>query len=232
MHDGAVDGMQTFDDEIEKLWNSGMITKETALAYATNPTNLALRLTDAPEPARPEGERTATRCCRCWSSHDSGHLYELPEAALDRRDQLADEGGGFSLPRMQGEATVDRRQFESAVTPSAAAPTHMRRRTKTITERVGAKALIVGVDHPALRQASKLVGYLPVFHADAAKAREFFNQEIPQIVFLHPAQMTAPPLEAIAPIVSVIPSERGDRSSCSSPKTCERSTETPPFSTA
>ncbi|HEX6177377.1 MAG TPA: PilT/PilU family type 4a pilus ATPase [Thermoanaerobaculia bacterium] len=51
MHDGQVDGMQTFDDEIEKLWNNGIITKETALAYATNPTNLALRMTDEPENA-------------------------------------------------------------------------------------------------------------------------------------------------------------------------------------
>src|SRR6476619_4322571 len=42
MHDGLVDGMQTFDDEIEKLWNEGTISKETAMAYATNPTNLAL----------------------------------------------------------------------------------------------------------------------------------------------------------------------------------------------
>jgi twitching motility protein PilT len=49
MHDGSVDGMQTFDDEIEKLWNARVITRETALAYATNPTNLALRMTDEPE---------------------------------------------------------------------------------------------------------------------------------------------------------------------------------------
>jgi twitching motility protein PilT len=49
MHDGSVDGMQTFDDEIEKLWQNRVISKETALAYATNPVNLALRLTDEPE---------------------------------------------------------------------------------------------------------------------------------------------------------------------------------------
>jgi twitching motility protein PilT len=52
MHDGQVDGMQTFDDEIEKMWNDGTITKETALAYSTNPTNLALRLTDEPANAK------------------------------------------------------------------------------------------------------------------------------------------------------------------------------------
>ena len=51
MHDGQVDGMQTFDDQIEKLWNEMAISKETALAYASNPTNLALRLTDEPAAA-------------------------------------------------------------------------------------------------------------------------------------------------------------------------------------
>jgi twitching motility protein PilT len=58
MHDGLVDGMQTFDDELEKLWNGRVITKEIALAYATNPTNLALRLADEPEspPAVADGD--------------------------------------------------------------------------------------------------------------------------------------------------------------------------------
>jgi twitching motility protein PilT len=57
MHDGGVDGMQTFDDEMEKLWNQGLISKETALAYASNPTNLALRLTDEPEAAQKQKEQ-------------------------------------------------------------------------------------------------------------------------------------------------------------------------------
>jgi len=56
MHDGSVDGMQTFDDELEKLWNEGIVSKETALVYATNPTNLALRLTDEPESAKKKAE--------------------------------------------------------------------------------------------------------------------------------------------------------------------------------
>lgn len=58
MHDGSVDGMQTFDDEIEKLWNQGVISKETALAYASNPTNLALRMTDEPESAAAKKEES------------------------------------------------------------------------------------------------------------------------------------------------------------------------------
>ena len=49
MHDGQVDGMQTFDDEIEKMWRQRLISKETALAYASNPVNLALRLDDNAE---------------------------------------------------------------------------------------------------------------------------------------------------------------------------------------
>jgi twitching motility protein PilT len=61
MHDGGIDGMQTFDDELEKLWESNVIDKDTAMAYATNPTNLALRLTeglpaDAPRPEAEDGE--------------------------------------------------------------------------------------------------------------------------------------------------------------------------------
>jgi twitching motility protein PilT len=56
MHDGQVDGMQTFDDEIERYWNERLISKETALVYATNPTNLALRLTDEPTSPETEGE--------------------------------------------------------------------------------------------------------------------------------------------------------------------------------
>src|SRR5437588_2118191 len=58
MHDGQVDGMQTFDDELEKLWLDGTISRDIALAYSTNPTNLALRLTDenAPAAARAAGQ--------------------------------------------------------------------------------------------------------------------------------------------------------------------------------
>ncbi len=56
MHDGSVDGMQTFDDELEKLWLAGTVSKEVALAYSTNPTNLALRLTDENQPERQETE--------------------------------------------------------------------------------------------------------------------------------------------------------------------------------
>jgi len=44
MADGALDGMQTFDGELERLINTGLLDKETGLSYATNRTNLQLRL--------------------------------------------------------------------------------------------------------------------------------------------------------------------------------------------
>jgi len=44
MEQGDVEGMQTFDSEIEKLVRAGVVTKEDGLAYASNSGNLLLRL--------------------------------------------------------------------------------------------------------------------------------------------------------------------------------------------
>jgi twitching motility protein PilT len=46
MNDGAIDGMQTFDGELEKMLRAGTITRETAMAYASNANNLALNIND------------------------------------------------------------------------------------------------------------------------------------------------------------------------------------------
>jgi len=44
MNDGDLEGMQSFDTVIERMINEKQITKEDGLAFATNPHNLALRL--------------------------------------------------------------------------------------------------------------------------------------------------------------------------------------------
>jgi twitching motility protein PilT len=44
MNDGELEGMQHFDLVIERLIRSDMISQETGLAFATNPSNLLLRL--------------------------------------------------------------------------------------------------------------------------------------------------------------------------------------------
>ena len=44
MNDGDLEGMQSFDTVIERMINEKVISKEDGLAFATNPHNLALRL--------------------------------------------------------------------------------------------------------------------------------------------------------------------------------------------
>ena len=54
MNDGELEGMQTFDAELEKMIRGGQITRETGLAYSTNANNLALAISDLPGTPRPE----------------------------------------------------------------------------------------------------------------------------------------------------------------------------------
>src|SRR5712692_2870506 len=44
MEQGEIEGMQTFDGQLEKMIRAGIITREDALAYASNQGNLLLRL--------------------------------------------------------------------------------------------------------------------------------------------------------------------------------------------
>ncbi len=56
MRDGSQEGMQHFDGEIEKLIRAGVVELQTGLAYATNPGNLRLELSDLAGPPEPEPE--------------------------------------------------------------------------------------------------------------------------------------------------------------------------------
>ncbi|HET9830636.1 MAG TPA: PilT/PilU family type 4a pilus ATPase [Vicinamibacterales bacterium] len=49
MRDGALDGMQHFDGELERLVRAGTITIKTALLYATNAGNLRVQIADVPD---------------------------------------------------------------------------------------------------------------------------------------------------------------------------------------
>ena len=49
MRDGELDGMQSFDGEIEKLVRAGAISFSNAMLYATNPGNLRVQLVDIAE---------------------------------------------------------------------------------------------------------------------------------------------------------------------------------------
>ena len=114
----------------------------------------------------------------------------------------------FPCPVCKVKLTVDRRNLEMANAAAAPAGEIHPPESHDDDDAFGAKALIVGNDHPALRQAAKLVGFVPVHFAEAKQARDYFMQEYPPVVFLHPAQVSAPPLEAMAPIVALAPSDR------------------------
>jgi hypothetical protein len=117
-------------------------------------------------------------------------------------------------PVCQTKLTVDRRNLEMAGAVASAQPAAATQTAEPQTQQheeddgFGAKALIVGLDHPALRQAAKIIGFMPVFFASPKEARDYFMQEYPPLVMLHPAQITPPPLVDFAPIVSLAPTDR------------------------
>jgi uncharacterized protein YbaR (Trm112 family) len=116
----------------------------------------------------------------------------------------------FPCPVCKTKLTVDRRKFEGgdAVAAPAAAVVSDADGDEENDNEFGEKALIVGNDNPALRQAAKLIGFLPIHMPTAEKAREYFNQETPHVIILNPAQITPPPLEAMQPIISLTPADR------------------------
>lgn len=113
----------------------------------------------------------------------------------------------FPCPACKTKLTVDRRKLEAPATASA--PAEMPEPSPAgEDEGFGAKALIVGSDNPGLRQAAKLIGFVPLHMPAAQQARDYFLQEFPPVVMLNPAQFTAPPLESMQPIVSLTPVDR------------------------
>ena len=108
-------------------------------------------------------------------------------------------------PVCETKLPVDRRNLEMAAAASAPAP---QPDTHEEDDSFGAKALIVGNDSPALRQAAKLIGFMPVVIGAPAQARDYFMQEYPPVVMLNPAQVTPPPLADFGPIISLTPADR------------------------
>ena len=67
MDQGSLEGMQTFDGQIENMINSGVVTKEDGLAYASNQGNLLLRLGELgaggakpPQPQPPKSDESGS----------------------------------------------------------------------------------------------------------------------------------------------------------------------------
>jgi twitching motility protein PilT len=60
MEDGALEGMQTFDSELQRLIESGELDKETGLSYASNAANLKLKLSMEGSEAGGDGDSGAS----------------------------------------------------------------------------------------------------------------------------------------------------------------------------
>ncbi len=117
----------------------------------------------------------------------------------------------FPCPVCKTKLSVDRRNLGGAPQPQAPAPAPVENvadEPEDHADEFGSKAYVVGADNPAIRQAAKLVGFLPVFFDSAAQARDRFLQESPQLVFLSPAQITPPPLDAMQPMIGLMPADR------------------------
>src|SRR5437764_5088784 len=111
----------------------------------------------------PTRRRTASRCCRCWSDAATMIKIVCPSCqkplSLDET-KLPMKEVSFPCPVCKTKLTVDRRNLEmgaAAAPPQPVAP-EMHDDAHDDGDGFGAKALIVGNDHPALRQAAKLIG--------------------------------------------------------------------------
>ncbi|MGK2857020.1 MAG: hypothetical protein ACSLFQ_07430 [Thermoanaerobaculia bacterium] len=70
------------------------------------------------------------------------------------------------------------------------------------------KAIIVGREVAAVRDAVKGLGLVPLQFATAEEARDAYYRDYPKLVIFCPQQMTPPPLVEIGPLVAVSPTDR------------------------
>ncbi|HYU31832.1 MAG TPA: hypothetical protein VEW48_06690 [Thermoanaerobaculia bacterium] len=119
----------------------------------------------------------------------------------------------FPCPGCKAPITIDRRTLAPAA-PSAppAAPEPLAAPAPDLPEEdedhISAKALIVGADSPALRQAARDIGLQPVFFPTVEAGRDYYQEKFPTVVFLSPAQLTRPPLAEMQLLTSLPAADR------------------------
>ena len=149
----------------------------------------------------------------------------VDEAKLPMREVI------FPCPACKAALAVDRRNLSQAAAapaaspsppvspapqkpaanplpPQASAPPPEEESQAILEDDLAAKALIVGVDSTPARQAAEALGFQPVHFATVEACRDYYLQEYPSLVFLCPAHITRPPLEELAPITNIGPSDR------------------------
>lgn len=114
----------------------------------------------------------------------------------------------FPCPACKAPVTVDRRTLAPAAPAEAPAPATPDPALPEEGDDLRPRALIVGADSPALRQAAQDIGLQPVFFPAVDAARDFFHEKYPPVVFLAPAQLTRPPLVEMQPLTALSASDR------------------------
>lgn len=119
----------------------------------------------------------------------------------------------FPCPGCKAPITVDRRTLAPAAPippapPAAPVLVPEPPAAEEDDDHLTANALIVGVDAPALRQAARDIGFQPVFFPTVEAGRDFYQEKLPPVVFLAPAQLTRPPLAEMQPLTSLSGSDR------------------------
>lgn len=117
----------------------------------------------------------------------------------------------FPCPACKAPVTFDRRSLASPAAPEPAPEpaVPLPEETERLDEdHLDAKALLVGADSPALRQAARTLGFQAVHVPTAEAARDLYLQDYPPLVLLSPAQLTRPPLAEMQPLTGLSPVDR------------------------
>lgn len=110
----------------------------------------------------------------------------------------------FPCPSCKTKIKVDRRKLAAAPAPEPQAISA----AEAEEEAFGEKALLIGNDQPQIRQALKALGRQVIHFPSSEAARDFFLQEYPSLVVFNPAQVSAPPVPDMAPLLQITSVDR------------------------
>jgi hypothetical protein len=119
----------------------------------------------------------------------------------------------FPCPACKAPVTFDRRTIASPAAPVLEEPASVEPALEPAVEENhldddAKRALLVGADSPALRQAARTLGFQATHVPTAEAARDLYLQEYPPLVLLSPAQLTRPPLAEMQPLTGLAPVDR------------------------
>lgn len=120
MRDGDMDGMQDYDTVIDRMIRDNTIDVETGLAYATNPGNLRLQLTDyLDEQAAAEKKAAARAAAKSNTQANANSPAPTPPGAPARPGQTAAPVAPATAPATVGKNGAPRTAAAAPARPAA-----------------------------------------------------------------------------------------------------------------